>query len=207
MNLIRFLSSGSRGLSKGAPPMGRYRLPDGTLIPNFGSGKNPFASKTLPSQGGTSPAAGVTARAASTQAAPPSSVHLQPGQRTTAQHLTALLEWSRRMGTRAWRITLWAVHRVKLLAGSFGSMLPRGKTRTFLATSSAPRPAGPVQGELSLENVRVVRNDLTDTDYEVVCGETTTASPVTRAPQIVPVPTSPRRLGRLAERLFSQKTS
>jgi hypothetical protein len=53
--------------------------------------------------------------------------------------------------------------------------------------------------------VRVVRNDLTDTDYEVVCSETVTGSPVRRVPQTVALPTHPRPLGRLAERLFSQK--
>jgi hypothetical protein len=63
-----------------------------------------------------------------------------------------------------------------------------------------------VQAELSLEKVRVVRNDLTDTDYEVVCADTATASPIKKAPATVPVSTQPRTLGRLAERLFSQKT-
>lgn len=73
------------------------------------------------------------------------------------------------------------------------------------ANTVAPRADGAGQGELSLENVRVVRNDLTDTDYEVVCSQTSTASPVKRVPQTESLPTPPRPLGRLAERLFSQK--
>jgi hypothetical protein len=37
------------------------------------------------------------------------------------------------------------------------------------ARSAIPRPNGvPVQGELSLDNIRVVRNDLSDADLEVV---------------------------------------
>jgi len=58
-----------------------------------------------------------------------------------------------------------------------------------------------VQGELSLENVRVVRNDLSDTDYEVVLADTATASPVRRGGG----PATARAkgsLGSLAERLF-----
>jgi hypothetical protein len=78
------------------------------------------------------------------------------------------------------------------------------------STSVCPE-TGPVQGELSLENVRVVRNDLTDTDYEVVAADTATASPVKQAPQTVPVSAKPelpepRPLGQLADRLFSPKT-
>jgi hypothetical protein len=83
--------------------------------------------------------------------------------------------------------------------------LPGRKAPVRYAGTVAPRAAGPIQGELSLENVRVVRNDLTDTDYEVVCSETVTGSPVRRVPQTVALPTHPRPLGRLAERLFSQK--
>jgi hypothetical protein len=84
--------------------------------------------------------------------------------------------------------------------------MPRRKRPVPFASSVAPLPGRAMQGELSLENVRVVRNDLTDTDYEVVCSETATASPVKRVPLTVPMTAEPRALGRLAERLFSQKT-
>ncbi len=204
MSLMRFLSSGSRGLTKGAPPMGRYRLPDGRLIPDFGSGRNPFASKSLPVAGDASPEAGITAEAASTQAVPPSPVALEP--RTP---VAALLGVSRRMArgvsAQVKPAMRQALHGLKGLGAASLARLRRRETRAPLATSSRPQVAGPVQGELSLEKVRVVRNDLTDTDYEVVCAETVTASPLKKVPATVSLSPQPRALGRLAERLFSQK--
>jgi len=208
MNLIRFLSSGGRGLTKGAPPMGRYRLPDGRLIPTFGTGKNPFTSKTskvLSAQEESFSEAGVTAKAALTQAAPPSSVPLARSE--TAGNWNVRY---RSFLTGLWRrlqpVSLKGFRWLKSLPSALIARLPRQKRRVPLATSSHPLPTGPVQAELCLENVRVVRNDLTDTDYEVVRAETTTASPLRKVPTTVAVPAQPRGLGRLAERLFSQKT-
>ena len=55
-------------------------------------------------------------------------------------------------------MTRWA-SRVKGLVGG----------RKGAAKSAVPRfPREPVQGELSLDNVKVLRNDLSDTDFEVV---------------------------------------
>lgn len=212
MSLIRFLSSGGRGLTKGAPPMGRYQLPDGQLIPDFGKGKNPFTPTSVPSQAKSSPATGVTAKAASTQAAPSSPVPFQApaqsragrGIATVRDVLRGLLEQvgllGRRMGQSVKRLPVGLVAR-----------LPLRRARVAMPSTSVRPETGPVQGELSLEKVRVVRNDLTDTDYEVVAAETSTASPLRRAPQTVPlspkpVSPEPRSLGRLADRLFSQKT-
>jgi len=207
MSLIRFLSFGSRGLTKGAPPMGRYRLPDGSLIPNFGAGKNPFTTKALPPQRDPSPAAGATARAASTQAAPPSPAPLHRALRVRAAQVFARTGPAVRAAlSRIRPVWAQAVQWGRRLPAALMARMPRRKRPVPFASSVAPLPGRAMQGELSLENVRVVRNDLTDTDYEVVCSETATASPVKRVPQTVPMTAEPRALGRLAERLFSQKT-
>ena len=204
MSLIRYLSSGSRGLTKGAPPMGRYRLPDGRLIPNFGTEKNPFSSKTLPAQDEIRLADGVTARAASTQAAPPSLAQ-SPFRNASGVVKLKLIDILRSL---AGSIKTHAAKFIGVIRGMSPAVvgkLMRRSAKAALATSSKPQPAGPVQGELSLERVRVVRNDLSDTDYEVVSAETVTASPVRKVPRTVAVQTTPRPLGRLAERLFGQK--
>jgi hypothetical protein len=206
MSLIRFLSSGGRGLTKGAPPLGRYRLPDGRLIPDFGGGKNPFTSKVLPvREEDSSSATGVTARAALTQAVPPSPVSLNPGK-PVAGLLAVLWRRARGLSARVEPATHRVLQAVKGLVSALVAKLRRRQARSPLATSTRPQVAGPVQGELSLEKVRVVRNDLTDTDYEVVCAETVTASPLKKVPATVSLSPQPRTLGRLAERLFSQKS-
>ena len=208
MSLIRFLSSGSRGLTKDAAPLGRYRLPEGRLIPDFGSATNPFNPTTLPARETSSPVSGVTAKAASTQATPSSSVPFQRAARAqTARRLPRLLAAVRRVAAYVRPRCARVVEGLRQLPAALIRRLPR-RQRGATATGSTARPvSGPVQGELLLENVRVVRNDLTDTDYEVVCAGTSTASPVKRVPTAAPTAVPSRPLGRLAERLFSQKTS
>lgn len=207
MSLIRFLSSGNRGLTKGAPAMGRYRLPDGRLIPDFGGGKNPFTPKTsraLPAREESSSVAGVPARAALTQAAPPSPVTFEKAAQPVKLP-SRLACAAGGLVARGQRTVIQLLSLAKRLPVAVIAKFPRRKRQEALATSSNPQFRGPVQTELSLEKVRVVRNDLTDTDYELVCSETATASPVRQVPKTVPVPTNPRPLGRLAERLFSHK--
>jgi hypothetical protein len=189
MSLMRFLSAGGRGLANGAPPMGRYRLPDGRVLPNFG-GKNPFGTKkTSPSQSSPGPATGVTAKAALTQAAPPLPVDspVQTPARCLGRPCAAAPQ-----GRRA-RL----LNRLKALR----AWRPWRRASQAAGRTAPPMPGGPVQGELRLDNVRVVRNDLSDTDYEVVSAETSTASPV-RSPGQPRSAKAMAPLGRLAERLF-----
>lgn len=218
MSLIRFLSSGSRGLTKGPTPMGRYRLPDGRLIPSFGNGTNPFqtkATKDLPPQVESSSAAGLTARAASTQAAPPSlapspfgDAEIKPTPRVNGTSRVAKGLGAVRVSIVALKVmSLKGIAALRRTGSTLRAKIRRPQFKFALATSSKPQISGAVQGELSLERVRVVRNDLSDTDYEVVSAETLTASPIKKMPRTVAVQTNPRPLGRLAERLFSHKVS
>jgi hypothetical protein len=87
------------------------------------------------------------------------------------------------------------------------SKVRRSRRAMPLASSTPPQPHTPIQAELALDHVRVVRNDLSDTDYEVVCADTSTASPVKRVPAPVSLPTPSRPLARLAQRLFREKVS
>ncbi len=55
------------------------------------------------------------------------------------------------------------------VSGAKASSAARGRFRTsFVPKHSEDRPRRAVQGELGLENVRVVRNDLGDADLELV---------------------------------------
>lgn len=207
MSLIRFLSSGSRSLSKGAKPMGRYQLPAGRMLPEFGGPKNPFHRESAPTSEGNPSRGCDTARAVSTQAAPPSPALSGPEAAEaagSADRVSRLAGWSgvaRAGGRRVWDLVArWA----GLIVGLGRSGLARLRFRRSLpcVQTGSAKLREPVQPEFSLEQVRVVRNDLTETDYEVVSSETATASPVKRVPQTVNVPVASRPLGRLAERLF-----
>lgn len=197
MSLMRFLSSGGRGLTKGAEPMGRYRLPDGHLIPEFGKKTNPFHSKSLPPQGDSRPAEAVPAKAAQTQAALPSS-SLSSKVPTGSRSQGALLSKTGAVARRLLGV-------IRRMPRAIAARVPSRKSPFPVASSTPSMPRGAMQGELSLDAVRVVRNDLSDSDFEVICAETRTGSPVSPQPQVVRLTDEARPLGRLAERLFGAK--
>jgi hypothetical protein len=68
-------------------------------------------------------------------------------------------------------------------------------------SSNAPRP--PAQGELSLDNVKVVRNDLRDSDVDVVAraGGTATARAAGASPLLLGAVAAEKALDRLADRI------
>lgn len=192
-------------MAHGAPPLGKYRLPHGRVFPEFGK-KNPFDAKpSSPSQPPPAVAAGDTAKAALTQAAPPLPVDSSPaGARPFASAAAPVAArpafWRRWLAGVSALPRRWATRCGSLLK-SLRSWRPGPSRSRSRARHSAPTATGPVQGELRLENVRVVRNDLSDTDYEVVLADTTTASPVRR--EGGPAAAASRgSLNKLAERLF-----
>jgi hypothetical protein len=103
------------------------------------------------------------------------------------------------------------------------SLAPRKRARPVNA-SAVRRNEAPLQGELSLDNIRVMRNDLSETDLEVVAGkrpETATAVEVAREarlekaqpPSAEPAPGKRRgaasgetRRGRVAMMFWAEKT-
>lgn len=143
MSLGRLLAAGKSlvGLSGGT---GRYRVSKPARLPKFISLKNPFASGEAPAK---SPATEPL------PAQPAASKPVVAGARADASE--AGKEFSRApMSARA---VSWL--------GAWGqnlNPLPR-RLRTPGPVKSLARP-----GELSLDAVRVVRNDLSDTDFEVV---------------------------------------
>src|SRR5262249_44752513 len=143
------------GLKEGAA---RYRMSDPRVMPRFGSGRNPFRQRTV--EAGP---AGDTASAQpilkGVEKAKPSG-GLQDGRRAASKPATTS---SPRQAQAA---ESWLKRRLGNAGKKLRGMFPRRETPKPLKQT---RPlSGPVQGELSLDTVRVVRNDLSDSDYEVV---------------------------------------
>jgi hypothetical protein len=137
----------------GGQGVGRYRLDPGLSLPNFTSPKNPFArpprdeeaqtvNSEAPAQNLPNQAADTEARAASTSKLSNDEVRVS----VRSNMRDALASRMRKLNP----IKSFAVSRSK---------------QTFAHARSLERP---VQGELSLERVRVVRNDLADADLEVL---------------------------------------
>jgi hypothetical protein len=154
MSLGRLLAAGKSlvGTHDGA---GRYRVNKHVALPKFISPRNPFA-RPEPDAAPENAAPPVPAVAPEAAAAPPEnkpvlrvgrSISPMSAARRAARWLD---EWRRKANP-------WV-----RFAGRPGPV----KSRV------AASPRLPVQSELSLDNVRVVRNDLSDADFEIVPRQT-----------------------------------
>jgi hypothetical protein len=168
MSLLRLLAAG-KSLVGMRDAETRYRVTGQRLLPHFGTGKNPFSSrdKADPVQTESrSPGAykpnGALKEIRSTpklteerEAAPRSRLE---GWTTSAHSNFQKLSGALRRRTAA-LLMEWKTKLVGLLA----------KRRSRTAKPAVPRfTKPPVQGELSLDRIRVVRNDLSDADLEIV---------------------------------------
>lgn len=138
MSLLRLLTAG-RSLVTVRDTETRYRVTSQRLLPQFGSGKNPFAGRE--------------AATPSLAAAPEDRV--QPVSPSATDEKSA----------RAKALWLRAAERMSLWTGKLGGHLSRAHAKP--AKPAVPQKA-PVQGELYLDRVQVMRNDLHDADLEVV---------------------------------------
>jgi hypothetical protein len=140
MSLLRLLTAG-RSLVNIGDTETRYRLTSQRLLPQFGSGKNPFSGREA-----------ATAMPASAAEPSPEPTAV-PANGESPSRAKAL--WLR----AAARMSGWT----EKLSGRFAR--PNVKP-TKPAVPQFSKPA--VQGELSLDQVRVIRNDLSDADLEIV---------------------------------------
>ncbi len=168
MSLMRFLTAGRSWVS-GDQQTGRYRVTKQRLLPQFGSGKNPFDTAwkakpvpdvepvvaplpvVVPEPEKVSPP---TSPFASKAAEQPASTNIGngPAAKTPAPSPTGT--GSARRTTGFGLKSLWPA--------SLFSRKPAQPARSL-----ERRTPGPVQGELSLDLVKVMRNDLSDADLEV----------------------------------------
>jgi|SRR6266850_5469395 len=175
MSLARLLSAG-KSLVGGMDNTIRYRMGNQGMLPRFGSGRNPFLTdvkreKSMrliqPPEPGAethkpvlSPSAATTPQREGESRAGSAPVTFgvaaaQRGKKRGKESISAL-DWSSALRS------IWNgwLKRAK-------ACLPRRSPRS--SRSNITQIAKPlVQPELSLDKVRVVRNDLSDTDLEVV---------------------------------------
>jgi hypothetical protein len=195
MSLMRLLTAGKCLVGRNDPAV-RYRLIEHKLLPKFGNAKKAFdgapkveASNSrppLPTEGPSTiapetrtksqlnPSSGAADASSGQSPLPPLGGKVGIG----AGNLPAPAPWTVRVKSKnnlpegsvaarstgsppkvsSWLVKLWA-----LLSGLFA----QGRRQPVPA--AVPQPAKlPVQGELSLDSVQVMRNDLSDTDLEIV---------------------------------------
>jgi hypothetical protein len=177
MGLLRLLTAG-KSLVGLKDPEARYRMTDPRALPKFGSEKNPFNRpwKSGPAQ---NPAAGI---AAVQQEAPkPAGLsETQRGDETSGlvpsgslrKNSTLRLPEARTAAAPAARLKAAEPRQGSRAAGPIGSFVSKLKPllnfQALKKRTAAPTEPRPVQGELSLDKVKVLRNDLSDTDFVIV---------------------------------------
>ena len=185
MSLLRLLTAGKSLVGVGDEES-RYRLSSQRLLPQFGSARNPFSSRAQaePAQTESRPLEDHSENDApgakrnlptprrepaamlqrgTVQRAVPAKHDLRPLARVLWQRIAALLSG-------------WQAKLCGLLARSGGKAVKPAIPRF-------PKP--PVQGELSLDRIRVVRNDLSDADLEVPAKPPAVPAAIAPAPQAV----------------------
>jgi hypothetical protein len=186
MSLLRLLTSGKSlvGLRDTESP---YRLTSQNLLPQFGPARNPFSNrvKAEPAQTEARSSENHSEGAASVAKPniPPQSGEPAAVLQKRAEH-RAVPAWfnARNLAVALWRrlAALLSASQTKLL----GLFARSGGKATKPAIPRFPKP--PVQGELSLDRIKVVRNDLSDADLEVVPAKPPAAPAVTApAPRAV----------------------
>jgi hypothetical protein len=179
MSLLRLLTAG-KSLVGLQPPSSRYLMRDRHRLPKFGSDINPFAAPPpapeepmqTPSDPTPkhqryqmSPAEFAAARLKETKKLPASPLaetkptSAEPASETSAQ--TPAGHWTEKFNPLSW--------------------LPRRRKQPRAAVPKFSK--SPVQGELSLDKVKVVRNDLSEADVEIITAKA--------APKPKPEPTPP----------------
>jgi hypothetical protein len=152
MSLLRLLAAGKSlvGMKESGT---RYHLTSQRLLPQFGTGKNPFSN---PHRMETEPTEGHKPENGAGNAAPlRNQEDSTPRQEANIQQCDALPPRRQAAFLGRWKTKL---------VGLFAKR-PRNTAPAAVSPRSIRHP---VQSELALDRIRVVRNDLSDADVEVV---------------------------------------
>jgi hypothetical protein len=203
MSLLRLLSAG-KSLVGLKPEAARYRMSDPRAMPRFGSGRNPFqARKTLSPDAPLAPVSSAATTPAVEAPGPVVTPKVEPVAVAAAETEPQARPEPATVAKSEWK---------RKLAGWIGKLRSRRQPKKPKRATPVRPARGPVQGELSLDAIQVVRNDLSDSDFEVVARKTgPTAKPAAvapapgqsePAPTPTPAPDPEAARGRMAARLF-----
>ena len=175
MSLLRLLTTG-KSLVGLKDLDSRYRLTTQRLLPQFGPTRNPFSSnrKPEPAQTKAQVPGDDVGNGASTEGfgSADSRGATRGSFQGGVQDRTGLTNAGSRRFAEALRLRAAAL--VGEWKGKLTGMI--GRVRVKAAKPAIPRfQKPPMQGELSLAKVKVMRNDLSDADLEVIAARVATA--------------------------------
>ncbi len=190
MSLLRLLSAGKSLVGLQAPTS-RYRLSKHRMLPEFGGKKEPFRGTVRPAslsdtapcvQGSqenatvsmaiTPPNVQAVVENRPSNAAMPAAVRAEPGieVKPHVDSENSIRAAPSGFGDDFRRSAAWGKGVARVAGGlrKARSLAPRVQGSGSQGIRMIPRLRPLVQGELSLDKIKVVRNDLSDTDLEIV---------------------------------------
>ncbi len=173
MSLLRLLTSGKSlvGIKKLEQ---RYRLPAEGALPKFGSKKNPFRATVFPEKCETAEVTNGQPAQSAAESQSPAARADEPSAALEAAVSQADCAEAKAESTIPARNTQESAEQ---RPSGFRALFLWGRAKKL--PRSGPASGRPlVQAELSLETVKVVRNDLSESDLEIVRVERTSKSAV-----------------------------
>ena len=177
MSLLKFLTAG-KSLVGGQPSAARYQLLNPRAMPKFESAKNPFRSSIRSNTPDAPGHPSVPDLVSPAKDEIPTTPVPAPDRAPAPVRDSKTHWWSKKFSAAG---TWFLPRRGTIKAQPQPSNTqPRPSSPSGLfpwRRTSAPKSIGPrsgksmVQSELSLETVKVVRNDLTDSDLEIVASQ------------------------------------
>jgi hypothetical protein len=218
MSLMHLLNSG-KSLVKVNDSVTRYRMHKQYLLPKFGSPKNPFADAAKVDSDPPVERSDPRTRPPATVSGRKISGPNEPGRPSNSQKTSSKNSFGegsragspdlrgttapRPSPTRIWKPLLEKFAR-RLKTIGWG---PKHRTPAIFSAKKIHK--SPVQGELAWENIKVVRNDLSDADVEIVPLESSSSKP-----GAVPAPASYEKArpletvwGRVTAGIFGQNAA
>jgi hypothetical protein len=213
MSLGKLLATG-RSLVGGAPDAGRYNISERNRLPKFGAAKNPFAQPAAPEAPEVVTRIEPAPASVPAPVAPPRLPPVNEFHSTAPAPMVAKVKLTERMaawlclarvGARRVAAVVWPW--LKAMAARLGGWFGRaaGWFKRREPKPLIPRFGNPaVQPELLLDNVKVLRSDLVESDLEVIEADTSTG---TRSSPRKPVATPkrgpvPPALKKLTDRIL-----
>jgi hypothetical protein len=175
MSLLRLLTVG-RSLGAVRDQPSRYKMTQQSLLPKFGAVGQPTGGEAPTVESGLKPVPSPTVE---TKATPKAAIESPAAKEKRTKVMTtvetefpAVSASDPSAPKQAFPAGRWTIFR-----NPFGSATARPKALR-----------APVQGELSLDAVKPVRNDLSDSDLEVIRVSRSTTAGTTGAPPVVSAP-------------------
>ena len=199
MSLLKLLTTG-KSLVGLKDAESRYRMTNQRLLPKFGSGKNPFRDAEATGFIAKEAAPGVVEKISAPASVAPAVAASSPAPAPRAPISSQGAGLLRLGASKARDLAATVQNR---WVSQLGSVLSRPARKPMKPAVVPLGPTVPVQGELSLDRIKVMRNDLSDADLEVVPARPARPAPAPAVREQEPAEPAEKARGPVSAPMFN----